>query len=73
VHLRPPSFDHGVISLLWAVGLGLYIWIGGLAVGVSGSTAFIVGAVSAFLIFLFVRIRGEERPRQVPRRSNPPR
>jgi hypothetical protein len=73
VHLRPPSVDHGVISLLWAVGLGLYIWIGGLAVGVSGPTAFIVGAVSAFLIFLFVRIRGEERPRQVPRRSTPPR
>jgi len=73
VHLRAPSIDHGVVSLVWAVAFGLFIWFGSLAVGVSGSTAFIIGAVCAFLIFLFVRICGEERPRQVPRRSSPPR
>ena len=73
MHLRPPSIDHGLVSLMWAVFFGLFIWIGGIAVGISGATAFIVGCVAAFLIFLFVRIRGEERPRQVPRRSNPPR
>jgi hypothetical protein len=72
-HLRPPSIDHGIVSLLWAVGFGLFIWFGSLAVGVSSATAFIMGAVCGFLIFLFVRIRGEERPRQVPRRSRPPR
>ena len=58
---RPPSIDHGVVSFLWAVGLGLYIWLGLLAVGVSGANAFIFGLISAFAIFLYVRIFGEER------------
>jgi hypothetical protein len=46
MHLRPPSIDHGVISFLWAFGLGLYIWLGMLAVGISRPTAFILAAVS---------------------------
>jgi hypothetical protein len=64
MHLRPPSIDHGVISFLWAVGLGLYLWLGMLAVGVSHATAFILAAVAAFLIFLYVRVYGEEEPRR---------
>jgi hypothetical protein len=64
MHLRLPSIDHGVISFLWAIGLGLYIWLGLLAVGVSHATAFILAAVSAFGIFLLVRIYGEEEPRR---------
>ena len=64
MHLRSPSIDHGVISFLWAVGLGLYIWLGSLAVGVSSATAFIVAAVAAFGIFLLVRIYGDEEPRR---------
>ena len=62
--LRPPSIDHGVISFLWALGLGLFVWVGLLAVGVSGATAFIFGLLSAFGIFLFVRIFGEEELRR---------
>ena len=62
MHLRPPSFDHGVISFLWGVGLGLFIWIGALAVGVSGLTAFVVGALAAAAIFLYVRLYGEDPP-----------
>ena len=49
---RPPSIDRGVTSLLWAVGLGAYIYFGSLAVGVSGGTAFIFAALSAFAIFV---------------------
>jgi len=30
---RPPSIDRGVTSVLWAVGLGAYIYYGSLAVG----------------------------------------
>jgi hypothetical protein len=62
---RPPSIDHGVISLLWAIGLGAYIYYGSLAVGVSGGTAFIFAALAAFAIFVFVRVSGEQTP---PRR-----
>jgi hypothetical protein len=62
MHLRMPSIDHGVVSFLWGIGLGLYIWIGMLAVGVSKATAFILAAVAAFLIFLYVRIYGEDEP-----------
>ena len=60
VHLRPPALDHGVVSFLWGFGLGLFIWLGLLAVGVSGATAFIFAALSAAGIFFFVRLFGEE-------------
>lgn len=58
-----PSFDRGLTSFLWAVGLGLYLWLGMLAVGVDGATAFILAAVAGFGIFFFVRLLGEEEPR----------
>jgi lipopolysaccharide export LptBFGC system permease protein LptF len=64
VHLRPPSSDHGVISFIWGVGLGLFVWIGLRAVGVENATAFVIACVSAFAIFLVVRIYGEEEPRR---------
>jgi hypothetical protein len=64
IKLRPPSIDHGVISFLWAFGLGLFVWVGLLAVGVSGATSFIFGLLSALGIFLFVRIFGEEELRR---------
>ena len=41
---RPPAFSPGFQALLWGVLLGAYIWIGGLAVGVGGGTAFLFGA-----------------------------
>ena len=69
-HLRPPSIAHGVVALLWGLGLGLYIWLGALAVGVSGGTAFVFGAVCGFLIFLYVRIYGAKEPRRQPRRAD---
>lgn len=70
MRLRPPSIDHGVVSFLWALGLGLFIWAGLLAVGASGATAFVVAVVAAGAIFLFVRIYGEDQPR---RQSGRPR
>ncbi len=62
MHLRPPSIDKGVTSFLWAFGLGLFLWLGMLAVGVSRGTAFVLAALAAFGIFFYVRIFGEERP-----------
>jgi hypothetical protein len=64
MHLRAPSIAHGVTSFLWAFFLGAFIWLGAWAVGVPKATAFIVGAVAGFLIFLFVRVYGEEEPRR---------
>jgi hypothetical protein len=64
MHLRPPSIDHGIISFLWALFFGLFIWIGAQAVGYGGAVSFITGCVAGFLIFLFVRIYGEDEPRR---------
>jgi hypothetical protein len=64
VHLRMPSFDRGLTSFLWAVGLGLFLWLGMLAIGISGATAFIFAALSACAIFLFVRLYGGDEVRR---------
>ena len=57
---RPPAFSPGFQAFLWGVGLGAFIWIGGLAVGVDGGTAFLFGVVGAVLIFFYVRLYGED-------------
>lgn len=61
---RPPAFSPGFQSFLWGLMLGAYVWIGALAVGVGGGTAFLLGVVSAFLIFFFVRLFGEDKLRR---------
>jgi hypothetical protein len=66
---RPPSIDQGVIALLWAVGLGAYIYFGLLAVGESGAIAVVIAMVSFAAIWLVVRLRGEDVPRRPRRRS----
>ena len=62
MHLRPPAFDHGVISFIWAIFFGLLIWVGGSSLGFNSAMSFIVGCVAGFLIFLFVRVYGEDDP-----------
>jgi hypothetical protein len=59
MHLRMPSIDRGFQSFLWAVVFFLVLYFGMLAVGVARGTSFIVSLVAAFLIFLFVRTRGD--------------
>jgi hypothetical protein len=58
-----PSIDQGVQAFVWAVVFFLYLWLGMLAVGVSGATAFILSLVLAAAIWLLVRTRGQESPR----------
>jgi len=58
VHFHPPSIDPGVIALIWAVALGIFIYFGLVAVGTSGAFAVIVAMVSFAGIWLFVRTRG---------------
>ena len=61
-HLRPPSVDKGVSAFLWSFGFFLYMWLGMMSVGVGLGTAFVLAAVTAGAIFLFIRIFGEDRP-----------
>jgi hypothetical protein len=56
-------------AFVWALVFGLYIWLGGLAVGVSGGTAFIFGALVGFLVFLLVMAYGAGAPAAQPRRA----
>ena len=67
LHLRPPSVDHGIVSFVWALVLGVLLWVFMLAIGVSKPTAFIVAAVAAGAIFLYVRLYGEDEPAGVRR------
>lgn len=62
-HFRLPSISHGVVSFIWGLFFGAFIWSGMLSVGVSGGTAFIIGAVAGFLIFLYVRVYGADERR----------
>jgi hypothetical protein len=60
-HFHLPSIDPGVIAVLWGVGLGLYIFFGMVAIGSTKATAFVIAAVGAAAIALFVRLRGADR------------
>jgi hypothetical protein len=68
MHLRMPSFDRGLTSFLWAFFFGLYLWLGMLAIGIGGGTAFIFAWLTAAAIFLLVRIYGEDEVRR-PKRA----
>jgi hypothetical protein len=64
VHLRMPSIDQGVQAFVWAVIFFLYLWLGMLAVGVEGATAFILSLVVGAAVWLLVRTRGGDKPRR---------
>ena len=70
-----PSIDKGVQSFIWAVVFFLFLWLGMSAIGIGGAAAFMLALISAVLIFLFVRIFGEDelaRPAdRAPRRWRP--
>jgi hypothetical protein len=62
MHLRAPSIDHGVKSFIWALVFFLFLWFGMWAIGVARATAFILALVVGVLIFLLIRIFGEDEP-----------
>ena len=55
-----PSIDRGVQSFIWAVVFFLFLYFGMLAIAIAKGTAFVLSLVLSFLIFLFVRTRGDE-------------
>jgi len=63
VHLRMPSIDRGVQSFIWAVVFFLVLYFGMLAIAIAKGTAFVLSLVAGFLVFVFVRTRGDDDPR----------
>jgi len=62
MHFHPPSIDPGVMAFVWALLLAVYVYFGLLAVGASGAFAIVIGMLAFAGIWLFVRLRGEDRP-----------
>ena len=58
MHLRMPSLDQGVQAFVWALFFFVLLWLGMLALDVSGATALILSLLAGGVIFLFVRLRG---------------
>ena len=59
---NPPSIDPGVMAFVWALLLALYVYFGLKAVGASGATSIVFALLAFAAIWLFVRLRGEDRP-----------
>jgi hypothetical protein len=65
MHLpRSPSKNHGVVSFIWAIVIALLIWAFLMAIGFTKADSFIIAAVAACGVFLYVRVYGEDEPRR---------
>jgi hypothetical protein len=60
-HLRPPAFGPGFIALVWGLGLGVYVFLGLLAIGVSSGSALLFAVLASVLIFFYVRLYGADQ------------
>ncbi len=65
MHLRAPSVDKGVSAFWWAFFFFLYLFFGMLAVGVAKGSALIFSALLGLGIFFYIRIYGDESPRDL--------
>ena len=63
MHLRMPSIDRGVQSFLWALVFFLFLYFGMVLIAVAKGTALVLALVVGFAVFLFVRTRGDDDPR----------
>jgi hypothetical protein len=59
-----PSIDKGVQAFVWALVFFLVMWLGALALDVSGGIAFVLSLIAAAGIFVLIRMRGEDKPRR---------
>jgi Flp pilus assembly protein TadB len=62
MHFRAPSIDPGVMAFIWALLLAAYLYFFLLAVGTSAAFAIVIALLAFAGIWLYVRLRGEERP-----------
>jgi hypothetical protein len=58
-HLRMPSVDRGTAAFLWGLLFGLFVWLGGAAVGLGQAMGIILGMLVGAGSYFFVRLRGE--------------
>jgi hypothetical protein len=61
MHLRPPAFSPGFTALVWGLVLGLYIFLGLLAIGISSASALLWSILACVLIFFYVRLYGADQ------------
>jgi hypothetical protein len=62
MHLRSPSLDRGVTSFLWSLGFFVLLFFGMVAIQIGKGTALVVSLAASIAIFVFVRLRGDDRP-----------
>jgi high-affinity Fe2+/Pb2+ permease len=60
---NPPSIDPGVMAFVWALVLGFVIYLFLVGIGTSHAFAIVITLLAFAAIWLFVRLRGEDRPR----------
>jgi purine-cytosine permease-like protein len=59
---NPPSIDPGVMAFVWALLLAVFVYFGLKAVGASAAFSIVLALLAFAAIWLFVRLRGEDRP-----------
>lgn len=64
MHLRAPSHDHGIASAIWAIVIAVLLWLFMLGIGITKATSFVVAVVAGCVVFLYVRLYGEDEPRR---------
>lgn len=62
MHFHAPSIDKGITAFVWAIVLGGYLYFFLVATGSSRGFSFVISAVAAAAIWLFVRTRGDDAP-----------
>ena len=60
VHVHAPSIAPGLVAFLWALGLGGYLFVFLVATGSNSAFSFVISALAAAGIWLFVRTRGRD-------------
>ena len=51
------------MALLWAIGLGLYVFLLMLGISVSTGVSLIVSLISGIIMFFVILLFGQDRPR----------
>jgi hypothetical protein len=51
------------MAFVWALLLAVYVYFGLLAIGASAAFSIVIALLAFAGIWLFVRLRGEDRPR----------